>query len=178
MFPEASRIQLVEGDITRVDADAIVTAANEALRGGGGVDGAIHRAAGSQLVAASRALAPCPAGQARITAGFELDAKYVIHAVGPIFRNLEDDSAVLASAYSSALALAAESGVRRIAFPCISTGIYGFPKPEACQIAIAAARDWLQANELPECVLFCCYLREDFALYQQRLVELGILSDG
>ena len=168
-----SRIQLVQGDITRVDADAIVTAANEGLRGGGGVDGAVHRAAGPELVEASLALAPCPAGEARITGGFNLNAKYVIHAVGPVFQNLEDDSATLASAYESALSLAAEYGANRIAFPCISTGVYGFPKREACRIAITTVTNWMKTHKLPECAIFCCFEQQDFALYQEELLQIG-----
>lgn len=167
----SQRIELVVGDITRVEVDCIVTAANEELRGGGGVDGAVHRAAGPELVAASRALAPCRAGEARITPGFRLAAKYVIHAVGPVFRDLEKDGPLLASAYRSALQLAAGQGVRRIAFPCISTGVYGFPKQPACDIAVSTTKKWLAANDQPEQVVFCCFGQDDYDLYFQRLNE-------
>ena len=168
-----SRIQLIQGDITQVDADAIVTAANSALCGGGGVDGAVHRAAGPDLVEASMALAPCPAGEARITTGFALQAKYVIHAVGPVFSSLEKDSATLASAYRSSLQLAAENDVRRIAFPCISTGVYGFPLEPACDIAVSTVVDWLTENEKPEQVIFCTFGAQDYELYQRRLTALN-----
>ena len=170
----ASRIHLVIGDITRLAVDAIVTAANEALRGGGGVDGAVHRAAGPDLVAASRALAPCPAGSARITPGFNLDARYVIHAVGPVFRDLTEDKATLASAYHAALQLCIENDVDHIAFPCISTGVYGFPKDAACQIATDTVTRWLGQHAVPSAVTFCCFAAEDAELYRQRLAELGI----
>ena len=174
MPPIESRIRLIHGDITRTDADAVITAANEALRGGGGVDGAVHRAAGPELVAASRMLAPCPAGMARITDGFNLAAKYVIHAVGPIFHDLVTDSKTLASTYESSLTLAEEKDVKRIAFPCISTGIYGFPKNEACSIAIETVVAWLQNHASPEEVIFCCFEQQDFSLYRERLIEFGI----
>ena len=169
------RIRLVQGDITQLDVDAVVTAANEALRGGGGVDGAVHGAAGPELVRASLALAPCPAGEARITDGFQLAARHVIHAVGPIFDSLDRDSPTLAGAYRSSLALAAEHQLETIAFPCISTGAYGFPADPACQIAINAVIDWLRNNELPRMVTFCCFLPEDFRRYQDRLDELGLV---
>lgn len=163
------RIQLVQGDITQLEADAIVTAANSALRGGGGVDGAVHRAAGPQLVEASMALAPCPAGEARITSGFNLAAKYVIHTVGPVFSDLDTDSITLAAAYRSSLKLAAAHDVQRIAFPCISTGVYGFPQADACAIAVRTVLAWLESNDRLEQVIFCTFLPEDYALYQQIL---------
>ena len=166
----SNRIQLFQGDITQVDADAIVTAANSALCGGGGVDGAVHRAAGPQLVEASMELAPCPAGEARLTEGFNLKAKYVIHAVGPVFSDLQSDSPTLAGAYRSSLKLAAENNVQRIAFPCISTGVYGFPQQEACEIAVTTVIDWLKENDKPEQVIFCTFGAEGFQLYQTALV--------
>ena len=168
-----SRIQLVQGDITQVDADAIVTAANSALAGGGGVDGAVHRAAGPELVKASLALAPCPAGEARITAGFQLKAMYVVHAVGPVFSDLDKDSATLASAYRTSLQLAVKHSVKRIAFPCISTGIYGFPLEPACEIAVSTVIEWLAQNEKPMQVIFCTFGTKDYQLYQHQLRKLG-----
>jgi O-acetyl-ADP-ribose deacetylase (regulator of RNase III) len=172
-----SRIQVTVGDITRLDVDAVVTAANVSLAGGGGVDGAVHAAAGPELVAASGQLAPCPAGQARITPGFRLGASHVIHAVGPIYRDGQSGEAdQLASAYRSSLALAAENGLETIAFPCISTGVYGYPKEEACRIATDTAIDWLRKNELPRIVTFCCYASSDGRLYVGRLEELGLLA--
>lgn len=169
-----SRMRVVVGDITTLGVDAVVTAANEALRGGGGVDGAVHAAAGPQLVGASRALAPCPAGGAEITAAFQLDAKYVIHAVGPIFESLQRDGAILASAYRSALSLATEHTVANVAFPCISTGVYGFPSEAACQIAVATVVDWLDSNLHPNVVTFCCFTEKDAKLYRTRLQSLSI----
>lgn len=135
-------IELALADITTLRVDAIVNAANSGLAGGGGVDGAIHRAAGPELARASRALAPCPAGSAVITPGFALAARFVIHAVGPVWRGgSADEPALLRSAYDSAFARAAEEGsIRSIAFPAISTGIYGFPKELAAEIAVDAMR--------------------------------------
>jgi O-acetyl-ADP-ribose deacetylase (regulator of RNase III) len=170
--PIASRIRLVLGDITTLDVDAIVTAANDALRGGRGVDGAVHAAAGPELVRASMALAPCPAGNARITGGFDLSARFVIHAVGPIFRDLVVDSQTLARAYESSLALAAKYRVTSIAFPCISTGVYGFPPDPACNIAVNTVLDWLRSNDWPQIVTFCCFSSADHARYEQRLNAL------
>ena len=163
------RIKIFLGDITSLDCEAIVTAANESLCGGGGVDGAVHDAAGPDLVRASMKLAPCPAGEARITEGFKLNAEYVIHAVGPIFRNLDKDSITLANAYRSSLSLAAEHDIRTIAFPCISTGAYGFPFDEACEIAVATVREWLQSHEKPAIVTFCCFEPDDFRRYQNQI---------
>ena len=170
------RIRLVQGDITRVEAEAIVTAANKALRGGGGVDRAVHLAAGPRLVEASMAQAPCPAGQARITDAFDLAARFVIHAVGPIFHDLEGDSSTLASAYRSSLTLAKENDAHSIAFPCISTGVYGFPPDAACVIATDTVLDWLKAHDIPETVTFCCFGEADYKRYKWRLEELGLVS--
>lgn len=169
-----TRIQVVVDDITRLDVDGVVTAANQSLRGGGGVDGAVHAAAGPELVAASQPLAPCPAGSAKITPGFNLSADFVIHAVGPVFRDLQADSATLRSTYRSALALAAEHQINRVAFPCISTGVYGFPGRPACDIATATVIQWLQEQAAPELVVFCCFSHNDGDLYRRRLQELGI----
>jgi len=145
-------------DITTLAADAIVNAANSRL-GGGGVDGAIHRAAGPRLIEACRAIGGCPTGAARITPGFELPAKYVIHAVGPVWHGGGAGEAdLLASAYTSALALAAEHRLASIAFSAISTGVYGFPAGEAAPVAVGAVRDWLQRREHTlETVIFCCF---------------------
>ncbi len=141
------RIEVQRGDITTLAVDAIVNAANESLGGGGGVDGAIHRAAGPELVEASRAQAPCPTGEARITAGFALPARHVVHAVGPVWRGGgRGEAGLLASAYMTSLDLAAAASARSIAFPAISTGVYGYPKPAAAQVAVNAIRSWLSAN--------------------------------
>ena len=174
-FPIDARIRLFLGDITSLDCDAIVTAANRALCGGGGVDGAVHDAAGPELVRASMALAPCPSGDARITNAFDLSAKFVIHAVGPIFRDIDTDKETLANAYRSSLTLAAEKGALSIALPCISTGAFEFPADAACEIAINSVTEWLRNNDLPNVVTFCCFQLDDHARYEQRLSELGLL---
>ncbi len=139
-----TRIELKRGDITAMAVDAIVNAANSALAGGGGVDGAIHRAAGPELKRASMALAPCPTGEARITSGFGLQARFVVHAVGPVWRGGEAGEAeLLARCYRTSLMLAAEEGARSIAFPAISTGVYSYPKDAAAEVALTAIRGWI-----------------------------------
>lgn len=164
------RIRVAQGDITQLTVDAIVNAANESLLGGGGVDGAIHRAAGPSLLAECRTLGGCPTGQARITSGYELSARYVIHTVGPIYRGGDSaEAALLASCYAESLKLAAESNLETIAFPSISTGVYGYPKDEACEIAITAVRSFLTENQSPQNVTFCCFSDEDFERYNTRL---------
>ncbi|PXA84098.1 O-acetyl-ADP-ribose deacetylase [Nostoc sp. 3335mG] len=143
-----TRIEVERGDITAMAVDAIVNAANSALAGGGGVDGAIHRAAGPELVKASRALAPCPAGEARITPGFRLPAKHVVHAVGPIWRGGgQGEPELLASCYRRSLDLAAEAGARSIAFPAISTGVYGYPKDAAAEVTLATIKAWAREHD-------------------------------
>src|SRR5579859_4146736 len=140
-----TRIELERGDITAMAVDAIVNAANRALAGGGGVDGAIHRTAGPELKRASMALAPCPPGEARITPGFGLQARFVVHAVGPVWRGGDAGEAeLLAGCYRMSLTLAAEAGARSIAFPAISTGIYGYPKQTAAEVALTAIRGWIE----------------------------------
>ena len=160
--------EIVIGDITRLDVDAIVNAANEELLPGGGVCGAIHAAAGPQLAKACRDIAPCPTGEARITPGFNLKARYVIHAVGPVYDADSDDSEkLLASAYRASLTLAAkQKDIASIAFPCISTGIYGYPLEAATSIALRAIGEFL-AKGSSMCVICCCFRNSDAIIYRQ-----------
>ena len=164
------RIQVVEGDITKLDVDAIVTAANESLMGGGGVDGAIHRAAGPRLLAECRKLGVCATGQAKMTGGHQLLARHIIHTVGPVYDGGGyGEAELLRSCYLESLRLAAEAGLESVAFPCVSTGIYGYPKPEACEVAVSAVVEWMAVHELPRIVTFCCFGTDDAALYRARL---------
>jgi O-acetyl-ADP-ribose deacetylase len=169
-----SRIQLLQGDITKVKADAIVNAANSSLLGGGGVDGAIHRAGGPAILEECRAIRArqggCATGEAVITTAGELPAKYVIHTVGPVWnggRNQEET--LLAKAYGNSLRLAVEHGVASIAFPNISTGIYHFPKDKAALIAVSTVRDFLDRDQRLEAVIFVCFDQENYLLYEALL---------
>jgi O-acetyl-ADP-ribose deacetylase (regulator of RNase III) len=170
------RIYIVKGDITNVRADAIVNAANSSLMGGGGVDGAIHRVAGPELKAACRPLAPCPPGEARITPGFHLPAKYVIHTVGPVWRGgSHKEKFILREAYLNSLKLAAANHIKTMAFPSISTGAYGFPVHLASDIAIDAIFNFLQNNTLPHEVMIICFDDITLKYYKQALEKV---SDG
>ena len=165
-----STIELVMGDLTQMDVDAIVNAANETLLGGGGVDGAIHRAAGPQLLEECRAIGGCPTGEARITKGYNLKARYVIHTVGPVWRGGQHgETQLLRSAYLSSLKLAQQYGLKSIAFPNISTGVYHFPKQSAAQIAIRAVREFTAQNLLPERIVFVCFDEENYSIYNRLL---------
>ncbi len=162
----SERVIVVEGDITKQKVDAIVNAANSALLGGGGVDGAIHRAAGPRLVEECRTLGGCPTGEAKITKGYNLPAKWVIHTVGPVWHGgARREDELLASCYRASLELALEMGIRTIAFPAISTGVYGFPLERATAIAVREVRSFLEKNPALEKVVFVCFGKYTYERY-------------
>jgi O-acetyl-ADP-ribose deacetylase (regulator of RNase III) len=176
MTDTRERVSIVREDITTLAVDAIVNAANSSLLGGGGVDGAIHRAAGPELVEECRTLGGCPPGQAKITNGYQLKAKHVIHTVGPVWRGGNyDEDAVLASCYRNSLSLALENSLRSVAFPAISTGIYGFPVDRAARLAANEVRRFLEEHDLPEQIILVCFgdaaLREFTAAVQEAFIE-------
>ena len=168
------RVRVEQGDITQQRVDAIVNAANSSLLGGGGVDGAIHRAAGPELLEACREIGGCPTGEARITYGYNLPATYVIHTVGPIWAGGDEgEDALLASAYRTSLEVARDHEAATVAFPAISTGAYGFPLERATRLAIAETLAFLGANELPEAVTFVCFDAATREVYESLLAELS-----
>jgi O-acetyl-ADP-ribose deacetylase len=167
-----NRVEVVEGDITRQAVDAIVNAANTTLLGGGGVDGAIHRAAGPELLQECRALGGCATGQAKITKGYKLPAKWIIHTVGPVWRDGEHgEDELLASCYRSCFALAAQHGIQSIAFPSISTGAYAFPMERAARIAVREAKTFLQRDTPVQKVRLVCFGRSAAEAHSQALDE-------
>jgi O-acetyl-ADP-ribose deacetylase (regulator of RNase III) len=168
------RMSVAEGDITKLDVDAVVNAANDRLAPGGGVCGAIHRAAGPGLAAACVEIGGCPTGEARLTPGFELKAKYVIHAVGPVWSGgKRGENELLASAYRASLKIAQGRGIETIAFPAISTGIYGLPFASATGIAVKTVADFLHTHELPKRVFFSCFGDDVAQMYRKALAEFA-----
>ncbi len=169
----ANRVEIVEGDITKQKVDAIVNAANNSLLGGGGVDGAIHRAAGPELIKECKTLGGCPTGQAKITRGYKLPAKFIIHAVGPVYRNGRyNEPELLANCYRNCLRLAVENNVKTIAFPAISTGAYGYPLAEATRIAMKETKAFLEKDKTIEKVVFVCFGKQTYETYKRIFTEI------
>ena len=170
------RLEIIEGDITRLEVDAVVNAANKTLLGGGGVDGAIHRAAGPELLSETRTLGGCEVGEAKITGGYNLPTGYVIHTVGPVWHGGSGgEEKLLANCYRNSLALAVQNGVKTIAFPSISTGAYRFPITRASRIAVAEIRDFLDREPSLEKVICCCFSLGDRQVY---LGAVAMLEEG
>jgi O-acetyl-ADP-ribose deacetylase (regulator of RNase III) len=166
-------MEIKQGDITRLDVDAIVNAANTALLGGGGVDGAIHRAAGPELLAECRALGGCPTGEARITKGYDLNARFVIHTVGPVYSNKPKDAELLTSCYQNSLQLAVDNRIESIAFPAISCGVYGYPVDQAAQIALKTTGAFLRQQAAIKRVIFILFSDADRNTYETALAHLN-----
>lgn len=160
-----AKIEVRQGDITRLDVDAIVNAANTSLLGGGGVDGAIHRAAGPELLAECRRIGGCPTGEARITRGYKLPARHVIHTVGPVYRGRPQDRELLTNCYRNSLSLAVQNKIATIAFPAISCGVYGYPIETACQVAVTTVIEVMIANPSIQKSVFILFSAPDFKIY-------------
>jgi O-acetyl-ADP-ribose deacetylase len=163
------KLEICQGDITQLEVDAIVNAANSSLLGGGGVDGAIHRAAGPQLLAECKGLGGCPTGEARITKGYRLPARHVIHTVGPVYRGTPRDPELLAACYRNSLALAVQHQLASIAFPAISCGVYGYPIEAACRVALATTVQFLESHPTLQKVIFILFSPADLKVYQNSL---------
>lgn len=169
------KIELYKGDITKLKIDAIVNAANNSLLGGGGVDGAIHRAAGPELLEFNRKLGGCATGEAKISPGFKLPANYIIHTVGPIWQGgTANEDQFLAGCYQNSLKLAVENNIKTIAFPAISTGIYGFPLERATRIAVKTIQNFLENNDVIEKVIFVCFDEKAYRVYESILKEANL----
>lgn len=170
----STRLTVVRADITTLAVDAIVNAANSSLLGGGGVDGAIHRAAGPELVHACRLLGGCKTGQAKVTPGFRLPARIVVHTVGPVWRGgHHGEEGLLADCYRHSLEVAVQHGARSVAFPCISTGIYGFPSDRAAKVAVATVATFVSEPTILAEVTFCCFAESDVGHYTRRAIARG-----
>jgi len=167
------KIEIRQGDITQLDVDAIVNAANMKLLGGGGVDGAIHRAAGPQLLEECRAIGGCPTGEARITGGYNLAARHVIHTVGPVYSGKPQDSQLLTHCYLNSLKLAVENNLTTIAFPAISCGVYGYPLEDACKIAVETSYAFLKRNPSLQKIIFIQFSETDYAVYEAYLKSIS-----
>ena len=166
------KIESRRGDITKLEVDAIVNAANSSLLGGGGVDGAIHRAAGPDLVKECRTIGGCPTGEARITKGYALAARHVIHTVGPVYSGKPQDETLLTGCYQNSLKLAVENNIQSLAFPAISCGVYGYPIEKACKIAVDTTYSFLKTNRTIETVIFILFSPGDLMVYQAYLQSL------
>jgi O-acetyl-ADP-ribose deacetylase (regulator of RNase III) len=167
-----AKIELQQGDITRLKVDAIVNAANQSLLGGGGVDGAIHRAAGPQLLAECKTLGGCPTGEARLTRGYNLPAHYVIHTVGPIYSGKASDSQLLSGCYLNSLRLAAKKDLASIAFPAISCGVYGYPIVDACRIAVDTTCGFLGKDSSIQKIIFILFSSGDYGVYEKYITHI------
>jgi O-acetyl-ADP-ribose deacetylase (regulator of RNase III) len=167
------KIEIRQGDITRLEVDAIVNAANTKLLGGGGVDGAIHRAAGPDLLEECRTIGGCPTGEARITGGYKLPARHVIHTVGPVYSGKPQDSRLLTDCYLNSLTLAVANNLKTIAFPAISCGVYGYPLKEACKIAVDTSIEFIDRHPSLEKIIFIQFSEKDFEVYQDYIKSIS-----